>query len=162
MSKKHEPAKTGQWILRGKLRPPLCHLSLVDRPDLIRSLDELLNYQASIVVAPAGYGKTTLLTQWREHLAGGGIRAGWFSLDGQDDDPYRFLCYTVFALTEAGIDLGQLEMLAEQGLSELPLEAALVTFLAAIEAAGKRIVLILDDYHRLNSAGDRPVAGQAD
>lgn len=151
MSKKHEPVKTGQWILRGKLRPPLCHLSLVDRPNLISSLDELLNYQASIVVAPAGYGKTTLLTQWREHLAGGGIKAGWFSLDGQDDDPYRFLCYTVFALTEAGIDLGQLEMLAEQGLSEMPLEAALVTFLAAIESADKRIVLILDDYHRLTS-----------
>lgn len=59
---------TSPWVLRGKLRPPLGHQSLIERSDLVASLDDLLNYQASIVIAPAGYGKTTLLTQWRERL----------------------------------------------------------------------------------------------
>ena len=150
--KKHELPQARQWVLRGKLRPPLRHLSLVDRPALVAALDELLSYQVIIIVAPAGYGKTTLLAQWREHLADKDTRAGWFGLDGQDKDPFQFLCYAVFALTEAGIDLGQLEMLAEQGLSELTLEAALVSFLAAVEASDERIILILDDYHRPDSA----------
>ncbi|MXW45152.1 MAG: AAA family ATPase [Gammaproteobacteria bacterium] len=142
---------TGPWVLRGKLRPPLGHHSLLERSDLVASLDDLLNYQASIVIAPAGYGKTTLLTQWRERLSADGCRAGWLTLDGQDADTYRFLCYSIFALAEAGVDLGQLEMFAEQGLTELPLESALVRFLSSVEAAGKPVVLILDDYHRLES-----------
>ena len=142
---------TGPWVLRGKLRPPLGHHSLIERSDLVDSLDDLLNYQASIVIAPAGYGKTTLLTQWRGRLAGAGCKAGWLTLDGQDADTYRFLCYSIFALAEAGVDLGQLEMFAEQGLTELPLESVLVRFLSSVEAAGKPVVLILDDYHRLES-----------
>ena len=142
---------TSPWVLRGKLRPPLGHHSLLERSELVASLDDLLNYQASIVIAPAGYGKTTLLTQWRERLSADGCRAGWLTLDGQDADTYRFLCYSIFALAEAGVDLGQLEMFAEQGLTELPLESALVRFLSSVEAAGKPVVLILDDYHRLES-----------
>lgn len=151
MDKKQQLPQASQWVLRGKLRPPLRHLSLVDRHELIAALDELLSYQLVVIVAPAGYGKTTLLAQWREHLAGAGVRTGWFSLDGQDKDPLRFLCYAVFALTEAGLDLGQLEMLAEQGLSELTLEAALASFLAGVEACDERIILVLDDYHRPDS-----------
>lgn len=142
---------TGPWVLRGKLRPPLGHQSLIERSDLVASLDDLLNYQASIVVAPAGYGKTTLLTQWRERLTRAESKAGWLTLDGQDADTYRFLCYTIFALAEAGVDLGRLEMFAEQGLTELPLESVLVRLLSSVEAAGKPVVLILDDYHRLES-----------
>ena len=142
---------TGPWVLRGKLRPPLGHQSVIERSELVASLDDLLNYQASIVIAPAGYGKTTLLTQWRERLTSGGRKAGWLTLDGQDADPYRFLCYAIFALAEAGVDLGQLEMFAEQGLTELPLESVVVRFLASVEDAGKPVVLILDDYHRLEA-----------
>ena len=142
---------TGPWVLRGKLRPPLGHQSLIERSELVASLDDLLNYQASIVIAPAGYGKTTLLTQWRDRLSRAGCKAGWLTLDGQDADTYRFLCYTIFALAEAGVDLGQLEMFAEQGLTELPLESVLVRLLSSVEDAGKPIVLIMDDYHRLEA-----------
>ena len=150
-AEKREAPKLGQWILRGKLRPPLRHLSLIDRPGLITTLDELLSAQALLIVAPAGYGKTTLLAQWCERLNATDTRAGWLSLDAPDKDPHRFLCYAVFALAEAGVDLGQLEMLAEQALSELTLEAALAAFLAGVEASDERIILILDDYHRLES-----------
>lgn len=142
---------TGPWVLRGKLRPPLGHQSLIERSGLVASLDDLLNYQASIVIAPAGYGKTTLLTQWRERLTQAGSKAGWLTLDGQDADTYRFLCYTIFALREAGVELGKLEMFAEQGLTELPLESVLVRLLSSVETVGKPVVLILDDYHRLES-----------
>ncbi len=146
-----ESARSRPWILRGKLRPPLSHLSLIDRSALVESLDELLGYKASVVVAPAGYGKTTLLTQWRSRLVNDDITVAWISLDGQDDDPYRFLCYGIFALANAGIEFGQLEMLAEQGLTELTIDSVLVSFLAAIEEDSSTTVLILDDYHRLES-----------
>lgn len=155
MGVKGKPTKsansTGPWVLRGKLRPPLGHQSLIERSGLVASLDDLLNYQASIVIAPAGYGKTTLLAQWRKRLARAGGKAGWLTLDGQDADTYRFLCYIIFALAEAGVDLGQLEMFAEQGLTELALESVLGRLLSSAEAAGKPVVLILDDYHRLES-----------
>ena len=152
---KRKPAKsaksTGPWVLRGKLRPPLGHQSLIERTELVASLEELLGYQASIVIAPAGYGKTTLLMQLRDRLRNTGRNAGWLTLDGQDADPYRFLCYVIFSLTEAGVDLGQLEMFAEQGLTELPLESVLGRLLSSVEDARKPVVLILDDYHRLES-----------
>ncbi len=139
------------WILRGKLRPPLSHRSLIDRSALVESLDELLSYRASVVIAPAGCGKTTLLTQWRTRLLNDDVTVAWISLDGQDDDPYRFLCYSIFGLANAGVEFGQLEMFAEQGLTELTMESVLVSFLAAIEEHPTKVVLILDDYHHLES-----------
>ena len=144
------------WVLRGKLRPPLGHQSLIARSELVSSLDDLLNYQASVIVAPAGYGKTTLLTLWRERLIQAGGKAGWLTIESQDADPYRFLCYTIFALAEAGVDFGQLEMFAEQGLTELPLESVVVRFLAFVEDTAGPVVLILDDYHRLDTRQGSP------
>ena len=142
------------WALRGKLRPPLGHQSVIKRVELIQLLDDIINYQASIIVAPAGFGKTTLLTQWRERMGRKKARVGWLTIDGQDADPHRFVCYCIFALTEVGVDLGQLEAFAQQGLTELPLESVLIRMLASIEDTDERVALILDDYHR---AGSEPV-----
>ncbi len=139
------------WVLRGKLRPPLGHHSAIRRIELIRLLDEILDYQASIVVAPAGFGKTTLLTQWRDRLIGKGVRVGWLTIDNQDSDPYRLVCYCIFALAEAGVELGQLEVFAQQGLTELPLDSVLVRLLAAIEDSEHKVALVLDDYHQVES-----------
>ena len=74
-----------------------------------------------------------------------------FRSDPEDADPHRFLCYVIFALTKAGVKVGQLEMFAEQGLTELALEAVLARLLASIETEEERVSLILDDYHRLNA-----------
>lgn len=139
------------WVVRGKLRPPLSHHSVIRRVELIRLLDDILEYQASIIVAPAGFGKTTLLTQWRARLEKRGDKIGWLTMDGQDADPYRLVCYCIFALSEAGVEVGQLEVFAQQGLTELPLEAVLVRLLATIEASQERVALVLDDYHRVES-----------
>ena len=147
----HDSQKSSPWILRGKLRPPVRRLLLIEREKLLESMDKILDYQASIVVAPAGYGKTTLLTQWRERLIAAKMKVGWFSLDEQDSAPHRFLRYMILSLSETGVDLDQLETFARHGLTELTLEAALASFLTAIEQSGDPIVLILDDYHRVES-----------
>ena len=141
------------WLLRGKLRPPIRHLSLIDRPALLEFFDDLLNYQASIVVAPAGYGKTSILAQWRERQIQRQNHVGWLTIDGQDNDPYRFLCYAIFALSDAGVELGQLSSLAEQGLAELTSNSVLVSLLSSIEAHHGLVVLIIDDYHRVEADG---------
>ena len=143
--------KSGPWILRGKTRPPLRHVSLVKRKKLVASLDSLLGYRASVVVAPAGYGKTTLLSQWRERLITAGSAVGWLNLDADDDDPHRFFCYTILSLADAGVELGELERLVNRGLTDLPLESVLASLLAAIEQSKGHVILILDDYHRLEA-----------
>ena len=147
----NHPKGRNVWALRGKLRPPLGHQSVIPRIELIRLLDDILNYQTSIIVAPAGFGKTTLLAQWRDRLKRKGSKVAWLTIDGQDADPYRLVCYCIFALAEVGVDLGQLEVFAQQGLTELPLEAVLVRMLAAIEDSDEQVALVLDDYHRVES-----------
>lgn len=139
------------WALRGKLRPPLGHQSVIRRVELMRLLEDVLKFTTSVLIAPAGFGKTTILTQWRERMVRNGIKVGWLSVDGQDNDVYRLLCYCIFSLTEAGVDLGQLEVFAHQGLNDLPLESVLVRMLAAVEDTGEEVSLVLDDYHRMES-----------
>ncbi len=154
-----DPKEKNPWVLQGKLRPPLGHVSLIERPALLAYLNELPNYRVSIVIGPAGYGKTTLLTQWRERLVKENTQVGWFSIDRQDEDPYRFLCYMVFALIRAGVDFGQLEMLAAQGFNELTLEFAVAAFLDLLERSPEQMVLMLDDYHRIEA---REIDGMLD
>ncbi|MCY4039928.1 MAG: LuxR C-terminal-related transcriptional regulator [Gammaproteobacteria bacterium] len=139
------------WALRGKLRPPLRYQSVIRRVELIRLLDEVLNHTASVLIAPAGFGKTTILTQWRERMVSKGVRLAWLTVDSQDDDAHRLVCYCIFALSEAGVDLGQLEGFAQQGLHDIPLESVLVRMLDAIEETNQKVALVLDDYHRIES-----------
>lgn len=153
MSEQHSAADKPQasWIFWAKLRPPRQNVALIDRPQLIESLNQSLNYQACLVTAPAGYGKTTLLAQWYTILSSQDVKAGWLTLDEGDRSAQRFLSYVICALTYAGMDLGQLSMFAEQGLTDLSADAALAAMLELVDGTQQNVVLILDDYHRAAS-----------
>ena len=138
-----------RWFISAKLDAPRQQVSLVSRLHLLKILDTAATRRLCVVVAPAGFGKTTLVSQWRNQLVAAGHTAAWLSLDDDDADVRQLLTYIIFALSEAGVDTGRLEMLAAQGLMELSANAALGGILSAIAEHGGHTVLTLDDYHRI-------------
>lgn len=135
--------------LRCKLLPPRVPPDLVARPQLLACLERGLAHKLTLIAAPAGYGKTTLLADW---LARTAQPAACLTLDETDADPRAFLVACVAALQSLAPAVGQ-ETLA---LLRRPARPA-ISYLAATLAAEltdlpRDTVLVLDDYHTLNSA----------
>jgi LuxR family transcriptional regulator, maltose regulon positive regulatory protein len=140
-------------ILATKLFIPLPRPAAVPRPRLIERLNESLSRKLTLVSAPAGFGKTTLLAAW---LAGAEprVRTAWLSLEEGDSDPTRFLTYFVAALQTVSAHLGE-RVLAVLGSPQPPSSEALLTaLLNEIVTIPDEFVLVLDDYHAIDS---RPV-----
>jgi LuxR family transcriptional regulator, maltose regulon positive regulatory protein len=131
-------------ILATKLYVPPPRPKVVLRPRLIERLNEGLQRRLTLVSAPAGFGKTTLLGEW---LAGCGRPAAWLSLDDGDNDPARFLAYLVAALRTVGADIGEGVLAALQSPQPPPTESILTALLNEIAAVPEDFVLVLDDYH---------------
>ncbi len=109
---------------------------------LVRAGDSAL----TLVSAPAGFGKTTLLTDWSMSAPPDGPTTAWLSLDESDNDPALFWAYFIAALRTAapGVGEGALAMLS---LTEPPTEAFVVTLLNDLSAVSDAVVVVLDDYH---------------
>jgi LuxR family maltose regulon positive regulatory protein len=101
-----------------------------------------------LLIAPAGFGKTTLLTQWRAAAIEAGQAAAWLTLDDADADPRQFLAGAIRAVYAAGVEMDALLAQADNGLVELTIEGAARSMAAAIAEAGGRLTIMLDDYHR--------------
>jgi LuxR family transcriptional regulator, maltose regulon positive regulatory protein len=139
-------------LVATKLRPPLLRPSLVERPRLLRGLDAAARGKLSLVSAPAGFGKTTLLLQWRERLRRGAVAVGWLNIDADDNDAGRFLSHLAGALSGADRRLGGKALALLRSSPVLPVDAALTALINEIAEFGRRVVLILDDYHLVKSA----------
>jgi LuxR family maltose regulon positive regulatory protein len=102
----------------------------------------------TLVSAPAGFGKTTLLTEWL--AAGNGRSAAWLSLDQRDDDPVVFWTYLLAALqtTDPGVGAGALALLQEPHAS---IDEVLATLVNDLDAVQGDVVLVLDDYHLIET-----------
>jgi LuxR family maltose regulon positive regulatory protein len=133
-------------LLQTKLYIPPPRPNLVSRPRLIERLNAGLQRKLTLVSAPAGFGKTTLLSEW---VADCGRPVAWLSLDEGDNDPVRFFTYLVAALQTLDPSLGQ----AAQGLlgspQPPPPEALVATLINDIAATSTPLVLVLDDYHTI-------------
>lgn len=92
------PVTATDSLLTTKFYLPPRRSLLVARPRLLAQLSEGLTRPLTLVSAPAGFGKTTLLSEWRDSPAGKDYPMAWVSLDHDDNDPYRFLLYIVAAL----------------------------------------------------------------
>jgi len=141
------------WYSPSKTRPPQSSILLVSRPRLIQALDACLERDISFIIAPAGFGKSTLLAQWRARLVEQSTPCGWISLDEADAQARQFLAYVVFALDAAGVNVGRLTIDADNGFIDSSLDFIAANIISAIKLSPQRIVLILDDYHRLQSSG---------
>ena len=139
-----------------KLRAPLPRLDQLVRRELLELLSDGLNTRVSVVSAPTGYGKTTLLAHWRRAEAEGGLPFAWVSLDEQDDDPIRLWRHIVEALRTAlaGGEAFGADALVSMGATGRRLaEIALPRLINEIAQAARRVVLVLDDYQHV-SAGN--------
>ncbi len=135
-------------ILATKLYVPPPRPSVVARPRLIEQLTEGLTRKLTLIAAPAGFGKTTLISEW---VAGCQRSAAWLSLDESDTQLTRFLAYVVAALQTAQPSIGQNVLGMLQSSPPVSTEAILTELLNQIAALPAPIVLIIDDYHVINS-----------
>lgn len=132
-------------LLAVKQMIPPSRPGAVRRERLHRRL-RLAETRLTVVVAPAGWGKTSLLSGWAADPAEE-RRVAWVSLDEDDDEPSRFWTYVLGALHRAGLSAEPLEALGVSGTSAVDL--ALPLLLNELAAAPARHVLVLDDYHVL-------------
>jgi LuxR family transcriptional regulator, maltose regulon positive regulatory protein len=141
-------------ILTTKLHIPQSRPNVVLRPRLIEQLNAGLNgrpgfgRKMTLISAPAGFGKTTLVSGW---LAACQYPTAWLSLDEGDTELQRFLVYLVAALQTVNQDVGQEMLGALQSPQLPPLEPLLSVLLNEISAASHEFILVLDDYHLIDS-----------
>ncbi len=125
--------------------------NVVLRPRLIERLNEGLQRSLTLISAPAGFGKTTLLSEW---IAGCKRSVAWLSLDESDNDPSQFLTYLVSALQTIDNDMGAGMLSILHSPQPLPAELVLTSLINAVAETPQEFMLVLDDYHRIEA---RPI-----
>ena len=147
----------GTPLLQTKLHTPTpraglrdrSQAGLVPRPRLIERLDEGLPGKLTLISAPAGFGKTTLVSDWLDHVK---LPLAWLSLDEDDNDFARFLTYLDRRIAGDPAGSGQ-EVLGLLQSSPLPHSHTLLTLLINdLMAVPEKSILVLDDYHAIEAA----------
>jgi LuxR family maltose regulon positive regulatory protein len=135
-------------MLATKLYVPQPQPTAVVRPRLIERLNEGLHRKLTLISAPAGFGKTTVVSEW---VACCDRPVAWLSLDEGDSDPTRFLAYLVAALQTIAADIGQTVLGALQSPQPPPIASTLTSLLNEITTVPDDIMLVLDDYHAIDA-----------
>ncbi|WP_245900242.1 LuxR C-terminal-related transcriptional regulator [Geodermatophilus normandii] len=132
-------------LLSTKLHAPRRRRGVVARARLTERLDRGDEAVLTLISAPAGFGKTTLVTEWLA-VAAPGRSIAWLSLDERDNDPVVFWTYLVSALQTAvdRVGNGALAVLQEPHAA---MDEVLATLVNELDAASGDVVLVLDDYH---------------
>ena len=141
------------WLLMSKVTPPKELNQVVSRPALMTQLDQAANGSLVTLSAPGGYGKTSVLREWRSHCETFGQIVCWLSLDDQDDiDSFvAHLSYSVsVALPDVAADLGG--MLAQNMAGELSSVKFVLSLLARLEREQRQVQIILDNFECLDEA----------
>ncbi|HKV59618.1 MAG TPA: LuxR C-terminal-related transcriptional regulator [Ktedonobacteraceae bacterium] len=135
-------------ILATKLYIPPLRPEVVSRPRLLERLKEGLRCKLILISAPAGFGKTTLVSEW---VASCQRPVAWLSLDEGDNDPTRFLTYLVAAMQTIAANIGEGVLGVLQSPQPPPTESILATLLNDLTSIPDHFVLVLDDYHALEA-----------
>lgn len=137
-------------MIATKLYVPRLRSGLVARPRLSERLRRGADSRLTLVSAPAGFGKTTLLAEWLGATSGAVRHVAWLSLDPADNDPASFWTGVVTALQSAvpGVGSAALELIV---CTPLPTEVMLTSVLNDLAAAPEDVWLVLDDYHLVDS-----------
>jgi LuxR family maltose regulon positive regulatory protein len=135
-------------LLRTKFFIPPIRSSQIARPRLSELIDRGLDRAIILVSAPAGYGKTTLVSNWLKEK---NIPSAWLSLDAGDNDPIRFLQYLIAALAPLapGVEAEAFGML--QGVQITQFENIINLLVNELDSFPEPFVLVLDDFHVIHS-----------
>lgn len=142
-------------LLATKLYIPPPRPNVVSRARLLDQLNAGLHRKLTLVSAPAGFGKTTLISSWLNQINQLPVtnhqspKAAWLSLDERDNEPHRFLRYVIAALQTVEPQLGAEITPLLQSPQPPPMEALLTTLLNEVAALSAHVILVLDDYHVL-------------
>ncbi|KAA3662488.1 MAG: helix-turn-helix transcriptional regulator [Chloroflexi bacterium] len=138
-------------ILTTKLYIPATNPKLVQRPRLIKQMNEGLDRKLTLISAPAGFGKTTLVADW---IAQSNQPFAWLSLDSNDRDPVRFVTYVIAAIQTIMPDVGHELVNTVQSSQSVPVELIMTALINDIATSPDSFALVLDDYHVLDA---RPI-----
>ena len=142
----------GSPLLHTKLRIPGATPTLLSRPRLTDQLHPRSNGYLTLLSAPAGFGKTTLVTEWVWQQEGA---VAWLTLDEQDNDPILFWRYVIAALQRVDSQLGRRTEAALSAINRISLETAvalLINDIGSASAADNILTLVLDDFHWIHTA----------
>jgi hypothetical protein len=145
------PAAVPQALVTTKLRTPRTRPNLVARPRLHEALARTGGRRLTLVSAPAGFGKTTLLGEWVEDWSAQGRSVAWVSLDGSDNDPARFLSYLVSALQTVEEGIGEGVLASLRSPETPPVEMVMGAIVNELADLPQEVSIVLDDYHLIAS-----------
>lgn len=140
-------------VLETKLYVPRLRRGLVARSRLSERLSRGVESKLTLISAPAGFGKSTLLAEWLSTRPAGELSVAWLSLDEADNQPVPFWTYVIAALQTVAPKVGATALSLLQGPQPPPIETILATLLNDLGAAQSEIVLVLDDYHEVDAPG---------
>jgi LuxR family maltose regulon positive regulatory protein len=146
---KRTPPLLSADLLYTKLAPPRPQPALMSRPVLIDRLAAGLARKVTLISAPAGSGKTTLIGEW---LARQTRPVAWVALDAGDNDPVRFWRYVITACRVFNAALGRSALAALRASQISSLEHVLTPFINELAQLSDQHVLILEDYHAITSS----------
>lgn len=131
-------------IISTKLHPPPIRPGLVKRPRLMECLNLGVERKLTMVSAPAGYGKSTLLGEWVHQI---NLPTAWLTLDQDDNDVTRFLLYTIQALRKVNENIGEVSLAILETPKPSPPHIILTALVNELNNLHLQIALVLDDYH---------------
>jgi len=137
-------------LIATKLHVPIVRQRVVERARLRQLLERGASARLTLISAPAGFGKTTLLAQWLAQLDPGAPAIAWLSLDRSDDDPALFWSHVVSALSAAFARAGS-EFPASLG-ANAPDDGFIAILLNALTETERAVVLVLDDLHAIENS----------
>ena len=138
---------TKHRILRTKLHRPALAGDFIARDRLYQLLDQTNQHVITLVTAPAGYGKSSLISSWLEKNS---IKSVWISLDEDDDDLQRFIAYIIAGLEKIKPD-GFTQTLALLNAPEPPSDEVLFySFINDLDEIKEAVLIVLDDYHTIS------------
>src|SRR5688572_15350105 len=138
-------------LIQTKITPPHQTVQLLHRTALVEKIVFSSSGPLTIVNAPAGYGKTTLLGQCFSHWQNDGVLVGWYSVDERRFESEQFFAYVIYALAQAGLSLPYTEHAIKSGLSGIADTTAANALLSALDRSEEPARLIIDDYHKIAS-----------
>ena len=135
-------------LLRTKTYPPPVRPQVVSRPRLVERLNARPVCKLALVSAPAGFGKTTLVSEWLQQI---GRPTAWLSLDRDDNDPIRFWQYVIAALQTVDDSIGRTAQAALQSPQPPAFETLITALINDLATVPQSLILVLDDYHVIES-----------